>query len=119
LCFQSQVFQSNQQRLVPYKTEGDTMWGNGPYSSEVASYTDARANEFRLTPADQQAAREEWNRQRSRSIRNAALFAIGGWIVLSVLQWLIGWIVRGFLGIPRGYDHRPDLPATVASESGE
>jgi hypothetical protein len=120
LCFRSQVFQSNQQRLVPYKVEGDTMWGNDRYSSEVTNYAEARANDFRLSPADQQMAREEWDRQRSRNIRNAVLFAIGGWIVLSVLQWIIGWIVRGFLGIPRGSDHKPQPPSpTVVVASPE
>src|SRR4029453_5540276 len=36
--------------------------------------------------------------------RDAVLFAVGGWFVLSVLQVLIGWIVRGFCGIPWGRD---------------
>jgi hypothetical protein len=36
----------------------------------------------------------------------ALLFAIGGLTVISVLQIAIGWIVRGFMGIPRGHDHR-------------
>ena len=38
----------------------------------------------------------------------ALLFAIGGLIVVSALQIAIGWIVRGFMGIPRGHDHRPE-----------
>jgi hypothetical protein len=37
---------------------------------------------------------------------SALLFAIGGLTVISVLQIAIGWIVRGFMGIPRGHDHR-------------
>jgi hypothetical protein len=50
---------------------------------------------------------------------NAFSFAIGGWIALSVLQALIGWIVRGFVGIPRGYDHAPESvrQSPEASES--
>jgi len=38
----------------------------------------------------------------------ALLFAIGGLMVISVLQVAIGWTVRGFMGIPRGHDHRPE-----------
>jgi hypothetical protein len=41
-------------------------------------------------------------------IHHSLLFAIGGWIVLSILQVAIGWIVRGFVGIPRGHDHTLD-----------
>jgi hypothetical protein len=43
----------------------------------------------------------------STTARNAFWFAIGGWTVLSVLQAAIGWIVRGFIGVPRGHDHEP------------
>lgn len=38
-------------------------------------------------------------------IHYALLFAIAGWITLSGAQAAIGWIVRGFMGIPRGHDH--------------
>jgi len=56
--------------------------------------------------------------QGSTTIRNAVLFGIGGWIVLSVLQALIGWIARGFAGIPRGHDHRPE-PAPRRTDVSE
>jgi hypothetical protein len=103
------VFESNQQRLVPYRIDNDTLWGNRPYSREVKAYTDARAEEFRLTPADQERALAAWNARRWTSIWYAVLFAAGGWIALSLLQEVIGWIVRGFIGIPRGHDHRPEF----------
>ena len=115
LCFQSPVFQSNQQRLVPYKVESDQIWGNDRYSNDVTNYTDARANEFRLTPPDQEVAAQRLDAQRSENVRNAILFIIGGWIVLSILQALIGWIVRGFMGSPRGHDHRPNTAPPTAS----
>ena len=41
-------------------------------------------------------------------IHHSLLFAIGGWTVLSILQVAIGWIARGFMGIPRGHDHTWD-----------
>jgi hypothetical protein len=34
------------------------------------------------------------------------LVIAGGWVCLYGLTWSIGWIVRGFLGIPRGHDHK-------------
>jgi len=33
-----------------------------------------------------------------------------GLIALWSLTWIIGWIARGFLGVPRGQDHRPSAP---------
>lgn len=44
----------------------------------------------------------------SAAIHTSLLFAIGGWVALSGAQAAIGWIVRGFMGIPRGHDHGLD-----------
>jgi len=104
LCFKARRDNSGQQ-VVPYKVESSgTWWGNGPYSSEV------QAEAFAVTAVDQQVAREEWERQWWKNIRNGVLIAIGGWIALSLLQVVIGWVVRGFLGIPWGQDRRPETP---------
>ncbi len=37
-----------------------------------------------------------------------ALYALGGLIFLWGFSWAVGWIVRGFMGIPKGHDRRPD-----------
>lgn len=37
-----------------------------------------------------------------------ALIAIGGLVFLWGFSWAVGWIVRGFMGIPRGHDRRSD-----------
>lgn len=108
LCFKALRADSGAY-LVPYRAEGGRWWGNARYMPDVTTYTDARAQAFSLSEADREAAREEWSNQRTDNIRNGVLFAVGGWIVLSLLQMLVGWIVRGFLGIPHGRDRRPDL----------
>lgn len=41
-------------------------------------------------------------------IKQDAEFLFGGWIVLWLLTIAIGWIVRGFLGIPWGKDRRSE-----------
>jgi hypothetical protein len=43
-----------------------------------------------------------------QTISYAVVFGVGGWITLFVLQAGIGWVARGFAGIPRGHDHRPE-----------
>jgi hypothetical protein len=116
LCFKSQLFSSNQRQLVPYKVDSNgTMWGNSPYSTEVSTYTKMRAENFVLSDTDRQSALTEWNSQWWRKVRNGVFIAIGGWIGLSILQALIGWIVRGFAGIPWGKDRRPELPTSGLS----
>ncbi|HKE87609.1 MAG TPA: hypothetical protein VKB50_27820 [Vicinamibacterales bacterium] len=112
LCFRAQSFESSQQKLVPYKSEGGQIWGNSESSADVTAYAKRRAENFRLSIADQKAAQSELSRQRWTSYRNGALYTIGAVIALTTLQLLIGWIVRGFLGIPWRHDRRPGNAAT-------
>jgi hypothetical protein len=117
LCFKARSADSGAQ-VVPFAIESTGRWrGNDRYSDAVQAYIDRRAEAFVLTPVDQQAAREEWRRQWWKNIRNGVLFAIGGWIALSLLQVMLGWIVRGFLGIPWGLDRRPEAPVRSAEVS--
>ena len=51
---------------------------------------------------------EQWWSEKWENIWEGALTLIGGLTVLWVLSWFIGWIVRGFLGIPMGQDRKPE-----------
>ena len=35
-----------------------------------------------------------------------ASVVLGGLLFILVFTWVIGWIVRGFMGIPRGQDQK-------------
>ena len=37
-----------------------------------------------------------------------SLWTFGGLAFLFIFSWCIGWIVRGFAGIPSGQDKKPD-----------
>ncbi|MFO0243633.1 hypothetical protein [Gemmatimonas sp.] len=39
-------------------------------------------------------------------------------VVLGVCTWAIGWVLRGFLGIPLGMDRKPPAAETPASTGG-
>jgi hypothetical protein len=117
LCFEAMAFEDGR-RLVPYKVDQKGLtWGNGPYSSEVEAYRDNRAGEFTLSESDQAAALQKWALARRGYIRSGLMVAIGGWVVLWLSQCVIGWIVRGFMGIPRGQDRysgtRRDEPHVI------
>ena len=43
--------------------------------------------------------------------------AIAGWIVIAIVTSVIGWIVRGFLGIPWRSDTRTEPDQKTASPS--
>jgi hypothetical protein len=109
LCFKARRF-PNGAVLVPYREEGGQLWGHEQYSSEVMGYTQGRAANFTLTGETLKAARQEWRRKRWGIIWTGLEAAVGGLIAITVITAVIGWIVRGFLGIPRGKDSRPDSP---------
>ena len=44
------------------------------------------------------------------TVKLALIFLFAGLASLWALTWATGWIVRGFMGIPRGKDHRPSTP---------
>lgn len=118
LCFKALRTDSGTQ-AVPYKTENGRWWGNSPYTPDVTSYTRARSESFQLSEADRRTALDEWNSQRTKNIRDGGFFAAGGWVALSLLQLLVGWIVRGFLGIPWAQDRRTESARSVAASQVE
>jgi hypothetical protein len=106
-CFKLRDFPKG--RLVPYKVDSNGgVWGDETYSKEVSLYVDGVTQRFRLSKAD-----EEWaDSQYWPAVRNefgkACLWLFGGWVALWILTALVGWIIRGFAGIPMGKDHRPE-----------
>jgi len=114
LCFMAATASDNR-RLIPFRMDADgKRWmGNEKYTSEVMNYTAARGRQFALSADDRSRAAELWDAARWENLRNAGAFLVGGWIVLCLLQLIIGWIVRGFMGIPWGQDRRPEQGQTV------
>ena len=94
---------------IPYinEDEGKSWRGNTKYSEEVQKYMRTVASTFKLT--------EEVTKQSKASKRKVLLtqwkdsmsFLFGGLAVGWALIAATGWIVRGFMGIPRGKDARP------------
>jgi hypothetical protein len=113
LCFKAQIA-ANGQTVIPFKVDSNgRWWGSEKSSQAVTSYTEIRASNFKLTPAQeisaQKRAASEWRIQ----LRDTAVAAIGGVIMSEILKFVVGWIVRGFLGIPRGKDKRPETEQIV------
>lgn len=92
--------------LIPYRVEPQTghWWGAAPHSSEVSAYTQRAADDFTLAKTDQEWADEQYWPARSKQMMVGVGWLIGGWIVLWIATFVIGWIVRGFAGIPMGKD---------------
>lgn len=82
-------------------------WGNSDYSTEVTDYTNRTINAFVIPKADEAWIESQWWSARWMDIRDATLGLLGGLATLWAFTWATGWIVRGFMGIPRGQDRRP------------
>ena len=111
LCFTAHKADSGE-RLIPYApADNGRWWMAGPYSTEVTKYMQDRESTFRLSPQGMEEARRlRWER-RLEQWKDAARVAVVGLAVGWVLVTVVGWIVRGFLGIPRGKDARPQEPS--------
>lgn len=96
--------------LVPYQREANgTYWGAAPFSQEVQGYVERLRSEFQLPPDEGNKLDLQYEKSRNSEWTS---IAIGLAIFLAVF-WLgvfaLGWIVRGFAGIPRGQDSRPTV----------
>lgn len=107
VCFRADKF-SDGRMLVPYRVaENGMVWGDGPYTEDVTSYTGSYAKTVKLSPATEQRLAGEARRTKFKHLASGAGVAAIGWGVFWVLASVIGWIVRGFVGIPTGRDSRP------------
>jgi len=107
LCLLPIEFGQEKQLLIPYKIENDSIWGAAHYSSEVNAYRKNIENSFVL-PLDDRV----WIEKRSSNLYwknwGTSIFSlILGLIAFFGFTWVLGWILRGFLGIPRGMDKKP------------
>ncbi|TXH24248.1 MAG: hypothetical protein E6Q99_07010 [Elusimicrobia bacterium] len=80
---------------------------NEKYSSEVSKYTRETAERFSVGASDM----EHLEKLRSQALFDQWKLALqvlfGGLAFGWMLMVATGWIIRGFLGIPRGKDSRP------------
>lgn len=107
LCLLTMPFGQDSRQLVPYKIDQAGMiWGAAPYSNEIDAYERELETRFALSSSDAQWADGEISkRYRDNWLRSLGGLAVG-LAVFWVLVWAIGWVVRGFAGIPRGKDSR-------------
>lgn len=113
VCLESMTFRNKNKEeaeLIPYKTDADgTIWGARPYSSEISEYETQVKKRFTMTAAEEEAYLKEESKKWRSQFAEAMGYLAAGLAIFWGLVWAIGWIMRGFLGIPRGMDKRPDL----------
>lgn len=109
LCLLAMSFGKDNARLIPYKTDEQGMiWGAASYSSEVSDYERKLENRFKLSASDEETLKKEISQRYRENWMSGLGYLVAGLAIFAGVVWAIGWIVRGFLGIPRGMDRRPE-----------
>lgn len=94
--------------LIPYhfdKTTG-AVWGNTKSSPEVTKYMSNVLETFQIPEAEEDRIHNLWWSKKLELMGSyflGMLASLAGWWAFT---WTVGWIVRGFMGIPRGSDSR-------------
>jgi hypothetical protein len=107
LCFLPAVFDDGE-KLVPYKIDADNLiWGARSYSAEVVEYTKKTIKDFSISEADEASIDNQW----LPLYLDELLKGFFAFFLTVACFWVfviaVGWIVRGFMGIPRGRDKKP------------
>lgn len=106
ICF-AKADADDGRRLVPYKEiEGNRVLLHESYSSEVSSYKKAIADRLQLSVEGAAAADKARLDARFENTKNAAMALGFGLAVWWAFVAGLGWVMRGFLGVPKGKDHR-------------
>lgn len=90
--------------LVPYVRQGESFLMNEKYSEDVSSYTRSIIGKFNRGAEEWQEAKAEKSRVFWSGLMSMAVGIIASLAAFWIFVWAIGWIVRGFMGIPRGQD---------------
>ncbi|MHB9102437.1 MAG: hypothetical protein ACYC2E_13080 [Sulfuricella sp.] len=109
LCLLAMSFGKDNARLIPYKIDEQGMiWGAASYSSEVSDYERKLEGRFKLPASDEGTLKKEISQRYRENWVSGLGYLVAGLVIFAGVVWAIGWIVRGFLGIPHGMDRRPE-----------
>lgn len=103
LCFRASKA-TDGRKLIPVVEKEGRYWMNEKYSSEVMSYTRMVAAAFTWPAGAEAAVREGLRSSKIESAKESLKVGVIGIAVWAVFVWCVGWIVRGFLGVPSGAD---------------
>jgi hypothetical protein len=109
LCFPTVSGFKGGEKLIPYKMDKTSglMWGADKYNNLVRDYAKEVANEFQIPVADHKKLESISSANWWRDFKAGFMLTAAGLVVLYIFTLGVGWIVRGFMGIPHGQDSKP------------
>ena len=101
LCLLTMPFGDKGEQLIPYEVDkSGTIWGAASYSTEVSAYEQELERKFTFSPADTSWIDQEISSRYRKNWIESIGYLVVGLAIYWILVWAIGWIVRGFAGIP-------------------
>ena len=82
--------------------------GNIEASPEVTKYKEELSSNFKISLVDDVFIDEKLSNLYLKELKQTIVTVLMGLATIFILTWCIGWIVRGFAGIPSGHDKKPD-----------
>lgn len=98
---------SDGRMLIPYQWNNGRILMNSRYDSDVKAYTEKVVSDFNVDAPGAEEAHQQHKQKIWQGFVDAATYAISGLVIWWLSVAVIGWIVRGFLGIPFGKDSKP------------
>lgn len=77
------------------------------YNKNVSTFSESLVHNFQLSESDELFIDKEHSTLYWENFIEAVGYLLVGLIVYAGVVWTIGWIVRGFMGIPIGQDQKP------------
>jgi hypothetical protein len=108
LCFLASE-STDGSKVIPFKIDRNTRewWGNAKYSTDVNEYTSRVSSNFKIPEGDEKYIDDQWWRVWFKDIKSGFVTTIECLIGFWFFTLVVGWIVRGFMGIPSGQDTKP------------
>jgi hypothetical protein len=100
LCFRSEHYEKTGSQLITYFENEYGMWGGDKNSEQVADYTNRRAQDFVIDEDIVKAYLELIEKDKKEHIWGLIKAAVVIIAILQALSFFVGWVFRGFLGIP-------------------
>lgn len=109
LCFVASKAESGRM-LIPFTKTADSksFLMNEAYSDDVTAYTRKVAENFSLPTYDEKYLNNKYSDAKWHDIKSNVKILIIGLFGLWIFTAVMGWIVRGFLGISVGSDKRQE-----------
>ena len=109
VCLLTMPFGKENSLLIPYKVDERGMtWGAASYTSEISDYKRIIEERFKMSSSDEELLKKEISQNYRKNWFSGLGYLIAGLTIFACFVSAFGWIVRGFLSIPRGMDKRPE-----------